>query len=204
MKVSRGELKEKAKRSLHGRYGETTKLLLMYFLINIGVGFIFAFLSFNEVSSSVLSEIVTLVIAGLLNFGYYSFFLKISRDEEVTYNELFKRTDLFLPCIAIMVLTGIFTFLWSLLFIIPGIIAAISYSMVYFVALDNPELKAMDVIKKSKEIMNGHKMDYFILELSFIGWSILSVFTFGILMIWLVPYMQVTYANFYNEIKKEN
>lgn len=52
--------------------------------------------------------------------------------------------------------------------------------------------------------MNGHKMDYFILELSFIGWSILSVFTFGILMIWLVPYMQVTYANFYNEIKKEN
>lgn len=199
--MNRAELKEKAKRSLQGRYGEAVKLLLMYLLISIGLGFIVAFLELDGNANSLLVDLVGIVINGLLYFGYYSFFLKISRNEEVTYNELFRRTDLFLPCLAIIVLTSIFTFLWSLLFIIPGIIASISYSMVYFVALDNPDLKAMEVIKKSKEIMNGHKMDYFILSLSFIGWSILSVFTFGILMFWLVPYMQVTFANFYNEIK---
>lgn len=199
--MSRVELKERAKRSLQGKYSEAVKLLLIYLLISFGFGFMVSFLGLDEDANSLLVDLVGIVINGLLYFGYYSFFLKISRNEEVTYNELFRRTDLFLPCIAIMLLTSIFTFLWSLLFIIPGIIASISYSMVYFVTLDNPDLKAMEVIKKSKEIMNGHKMDYFILILSFIGWIILSVFTFGILMFWLVPYMQVTFANFYNEIK---
>lgn len=99
-------------------------------------------------------------------------------------------------------LTSVFTFLWSLLFIIPGIIASLSYSMVYFIALDNLELSALDVIRKSKEMMRGHKGEYFVLGLSFIGWGILGIFTLGILYLWLIPYMQVTMANFYNELKE--
>lgn len=199
--MSRAELKAKAKSDLQGRYGEAIKLMLIYFLISFGCSFIVVFLGLNQENTEILSDIISIVVTGLLYFGYYSFFLKISRNEEVTYNELFKRADLFLPCIAIMILTSIFTFLWSLLFIIPGIIASISYSMVYFVALDNPDLSAMEVIKKSKDIMQGHKMDYFILALSFIGWSIVAIFTFGILVFWLTPYIEVTFANFYNEIK---
>jgi uncharacterized membrane protein len=76
--------------------------------------------------------------------------------------------------------------------------------MVYYIALDNPELSATEVINKSKTMMNGHKLDFFILGLSFIGWIILIPFTFGLLSLWLVPYMQVTYANFYNSLKEHN
>ena len=103
-----------------------------------------------------------------------------------------------------LLLVGLFIFLWTLAFIIPGIIASLSYSMVFFVKLDNPDMGAMDVLRKSKQIMSGHKMDDFVLGLSFLGWVILGVFTFGILYLWLIPYMQVTYANFYNSIKDEN
>lgn len=199
--MSRAELKEAAKISLKGKYKEAIKLLGIFLLISLGISFIIVNLGFNEETTNMLDSIISIVFSGLLYFGYYSFFLKISRNEEVTYNELFKKTNLFWPCVAIMLLTGIFIFLWSLLFIIPGIIASISYSMVYFVYLDNPDLSPMDAISKSKEIMKGHKMDYFILNLSFIGWSILSIFTLGILLLWLIPYMQVTFANFYNKIK---
>lgn len=204
--MSRAELKANAKRNLQGRYGEAVKLFVLFLFISYIASFVIVLLSYSGMSENVyglLSNIVSFAIPGLFFLGYYSFFLKVSRNEEATYKELFSKTNLFLPCIAILLLVGIFTFLWSLLFIIPGIIAALSYSMVYFVALDNPELGAMDVIRKSKDLMQGHKMDYFILELSFVGWAILSVFTLGFLLLWLIPYMQVTMANFYNEIKKE-
>ena len=130
-----------------------------------------------------------------------SYFLKVSRNEPVTYKELFSKTNLFWSYLGIALLTSLFIILWSFLFIIPGIIASISYSLIYYIKLDNPELSASEVISKSKEMMNGHKWDYFVLGLSFIGWSILGIFTFGVLYLWLFPYMQVTYANFYNSLK---
>ena len=98
-------------------------------------------------------------------------------------------------------MTTIFIGLWSLLLIIPGIVAAYKYSMVNYVMIDNPELGVMGSIRRSKEIMRGHKLDYFILHLSFIGWIILSVLTFGILLLYVSPYVSVTEANFYNSIK---
>jgi uncharacterized membrane protein len=74
--------------------------------------------------------------------------------------------------------------------------------MSYYCYLDNPENDIMDAIKESKRIMKGHKMEFFILQLSFLGWSILGMFTFGILYLWLIPYMSVTISNFYNNIKE--
>jgi uncharacterized membrane protein len=145
---------------------------------------------------------VSLAVAGLLGFGTVSFFLKISRNETVTYKELFSKINMCFSYLAISLLVGLFTALWSLLLVIPGIIAAINYSLVYFVKLDNPELGALEVLRKSKEMMNGHKWDFFVLILSFLGWAILGIFTLGILYLWLVPYMQVTYANFYNSLKE--
>lgn len=195
--MNRVELKENAKRALKGKYKDAIILMVIMSVISALASLVGGFLG-------ILSPVITLVVTGLLFFGYASFFLKISRGEAPTYKELFARTDLLVPYILISLLTGLFTFLWSLLFIIPGIIAAISYSMVYYIALDNPELSATEVIKKSKAMMNGHKLDFFILELSFIGWIILMPFTFGLLSLWLVPYMQVTYANFYNSLKEKN
>ena len=97
-------------------------------------------------------------------------------------------------------LRTLFVFLWSLLLIIPGIIMAYAYSMAVFVSNDNPELSAMDAIKKSRELMNGHKWDLFVLDLSFIGWILLACLTAGIGFIFLQPYIDAAHAEFYREI----
>lgn len=202
--MNRALLKENAKKSLQGKYGDAIALLGIMFAISFALGLVIGFFRLEEDLASTLSDLCSLLISCALGFGMTSYFLKISRNEPVTYNELFSKTNMFVSYLSISLLVGLFTFLWTLAFIIPGIIAALSYSMVFFVKLDNPDMGAMDVLRKSKQIMSGHKMDYFVLGLSFLGWAILGAFTLGILYLWLIPYMQVTYANFYNSIKDEN
>lgn len=202
--MNRALLKENAKKSLQGKYGDAIALLGIMFAISFALGLVIGFFRLEEDLASTLADLCSLLISCALGFGMTSYFLKISRNEPVTYNELFSKTNMFVSYLSISLLVGLFTFLWTLAFIIPGIIAALSYSMVFFVKLDNPDMGAMDVLRKSKQIMSGHKMDYFVLGLSFLGWAILGAFTLGILYLWLIPYMQVTYANFYNSIKDEN
>lgn len=98
---------------------------------------------------------------------------------------------------------GIFTLLWSLLLIVPGIIKAYSYSMAYYILAENKGMPALEAIRRSQEMMEGHKMDLFVLSLSFIGWNLLGAITFGIAYIWVAPYMMATVTNFYNAIKNE-
>ena len=204
--MSRAELKQKAKNSLKGKYSQAILVIIFMGIISgVVTGVIGGATSnYSEQTSSFIVSVCSVIVTALFTPGYISFFLKISRNEEVTYQELFSKTKLFVPFIILEILVGIFTFLWSLLFIIPGIIAAISYTLTSFILVDNPDMKAIDIIKKSKEMMRGHKMDFFILQLSFIGWGILGVFTLGILYFWLIPYMCVTEANFYNMIKEQN
>ena len=91
---------------------------------------------------------------------------------------------------------------WSLLFVIPGIVKSFAYSMSYYILADNPELTAKEALNKSKEMMNGHKWDLFVLNLSFFWWYLLVGITFGIAAIYVVPYMNATIVNFYNSIKE--
>jgi len=94
---------------------------------------------------------------------------------------------------------------WSLLFLIPGIIKAFAYSQTFFI-LQDPEFKDLtgdEAITKSREMMNGHKMEFFILSLSFIGWYILVGLTFGILLLYVAPYVQQTMAQYYLKLKSE-
>ena len=100
----------------------------------------------------------------------------------------------------VALLTNIFTLLWTLLLIIPGIIKGYSYAMTYYIAQDNPELGADECINKSITLMNGHKMDLFLLDLSFIGWLLLGVLSCGIGLLWVIPYMQTSRAIFYEEL----
>lgn len=204
--LTRRELKEKAKQSLNGKYGDAIVVVLLLSIISSVVSFIFkkSFGIPTDVNQtySITINLASFIVSALLNFGYTSFFLKLSRDEDIEVNELWSKMNMFIPYIIVSILISLFTTLWTLLLIIPGIIAALSYSMVYFIMLDNPEMSAMETIKESKKIMNGHKMDYFILQLSFLGWAILGAFTLGILYFWLIPYMEVTYCNFYNNIKE--
>ena len=102
-----------------------------------------------------------------------------------------------------MFLVRLFTFLWSLLFIIPGIVKIFSYAMTPYILEENPELSANDAIDRSRAMMRGHKFDLFWLWLSFIGWFILSVFSLGIGLLWLAPYQETAVAAFYEDVKAD-
>ena len=201
---TRVELKAMAKESLQGKYGDAIVITVLLFIISalIGGGTAAFTTNMSEENAEIIESIVELILSGLFTFGYLSFFLKISRNEDVEINELWSKTSMFMTFIAAAILIGLFTTLWTLLLIIPGIIAAYSYQMTLYILLDNPDMNVMDAIKESKRMMKGHKMDYFVLQLSFIGWIILGIFTLGILYLWLVPYMNVTMCNFYNNLKE--
>ena len=113
--------------------------------------------------------------------------------------EGFKRS--FVNSFIAILLTRIFIMLWSLLLIIPGIIKAYAYSMTPYIIAENPEVDAMKAIDMSQEMMRGHKMELFFLHLSFIGWFILSLFTLGVGLFFLIPYIQTSVANFYLELR---
>ena len=102
-----------------------------------------------------------------------------------------------------VLLVFVYTLLWTLLLVIPGIIKAYSYSMTFYILRENPEMTAGDAITASQKMMDGHKMDLILLSLSFIGWAILASITFGIGYLWLIPYIYTAYAAFYETLKKE-
>lgn len=115
----------------------------------------------------------------------------------------------FLTVLVISILSSIFTFLWSLLFVIPGIIKALAYSQAYFIYKDlssfggNDGMRYTNYITESRRLMDGHKGRYFLLQLSFIGWHILAILTLGIGYLWLNPYMSATYAAFYKDLAQD-
>ena len=103
-----------------------------------------------------------------------------------------------------MFLVGLFTSLWSLLLIVPGIVKSYAYAMTPYILIDNPELSANQAINLSQKMMKGHKLDLFFLHLSFVGWIFISIFTLGIGSLWLNPYIMTTQAAFYQDLKKDN
>ena len=134
-----------------------------------------------------------------LGGGFLLFCLNVSRREEAGFGTLFELFNYFFRFIWLEILTGIFLFLWSLLLVIPGIIAAYRYSMAQFIFFDNPEKGALQCIRESKEMTRGYKGRLFVLDLSFIGWILLSVIP--LVSIFTVPYIAVTHANFYRQLK---
>lgn len=137
-------------------------------------------------------------------FAFARIYLDLSKGINPEISNFFNSFSNFWIAAKISFLTNLFVLLWSLLFIIPGIIKAFSYSMAMFIASENKGISALEAIKRSESMTNGHKMELFLLFLSFIGWILLSVITFGIAYIWVMPYMNATFANFYNKIKVEN
>lgn len=154
------------------------------------------------VITSIIFFLITMVVSTIFEFGYYSYCLKVAnRDVTMSYGDLFSPLKYFFKALGLQIVTSVFIFLWTLLFIIPGIIAAYRYSQVKFILVENPDKGIMECIRESKEMMAGHKMEYFVLGLSFILWNILAVFTCGLAYIYVYPYTMVTYANYYNGLK---
>lgn len=144
-----------------------------------------------------------LLVAGVLELGIAMSCLKLVRKQQLTVNNLFDSLNQFVPALMASILMWIYTLLWSLLLVIPGIIASINYSMTYYILADYPQLTANQAISKSKELMHGYKWKFFCLQLSFIGWIIVGAFTLGILYIWLAPHMLCTNAVFYEYVRSQ-
>lgn len=154
-------------------------------------------------SHYVTAHIVWYLLALPLVWGNVVFFLGIARKEEVAYEQLFEGFSKdYVRIVLTLLLVYIYTFLWSLLLIVPGIIKTYSYSMTCFILKDEPGMKSDDAIKKSMDMMHGHKMRLFLLDLSMIGWVILSVLTLGIGFLLLNPYNSTAHAHFYEDLKK--
>lgn len=130
-------------------------------------------------------------------------YLKIARDEEISVGNIFYGFEDLWTAIKANFFMNLFIWLWSLLLIIPGIIKAYAYSMTFFILAENKGMPVLEAITLSRKMMDGHKMDLFLLTLSFIGWFILVVITFGIAGIWVYPYFYATWANFYLSVKED-
>ena len=155
------------------------------------------------VSVAGLLSLVALILGGTVELGYAKFLLKQHDRKELQFSDLFSQFEQFGTGFAQKFLRTLFIVLWSLLFIIPGIVKGLSYAMTPFILEDHPEMTASQAIKASMQLMDGHKMDLFILGLSFIGWSLLACLTMGIGFLFLNPYMNAAYAAFYRDISRK-
>ncbi len=201
--MSNSELKAKAKKSMEGKWGKILAVFILYTIISSAIQIVFTVKTGQDTTTTVSTSasLISTIITAFFVLGYNSFFLKIARNQDVEVNELWSKTGQFIRAFVATFLIGLAVGLGMILLIVPGIIFALMFSMTMFIMVDDENISAIDAMKKSAEMMKGHKGDLFGLILSFIGWMILGIFTFFILYIWLVPYMNTTMCNFYDSIK---
>lgn len=159
-------------------------------------------LNINISFGSGIGTLLVLVLSGPLTFGKDRMFLKQTRDnEDMVFADLFKGFSEDLGGnILIGLLTSLFAFLWSLLFIIPGIVKAYAYSMVFYIKADHPDYDWKMCINESKRLTMGHKGELFVLDLSFFGWFFVGALCLGVGTFWVTPYMEATKAHFYQNL----
>ena len=143
------------------------------------------------------------ILGGVLELGYARFLLNQHDGKEAKFEDLFSQFDRFGDGFAQDFLRTLYTSLWSLLFIIPGIIKAYGYAMTPFILAEHPDMTASEAIRASTEMMDGHKTDLFILDLSFFGWALLCGLTANLGYLGLNPYTNAARAAFYRQLQAE-
>ena len=204
--MNRGKIKKQAREMIKGHIWDLVKPIL----IIAGISMVISLLSgdYNtdpeqvNAGASLLGSILSIAIIPI-EFGLLVYYVKFVRKQDYDIKELFAHYKKFWPIFCLSFLIGLFTCLWSLLLVIPGIIAALSYSQGMLIMIDGEE-DAMACIKKSKAMMNGYKWDYFVFNLSFILWYLLIIVTFGIAAFYVGPYVEVADILYYEELKKVN
>ena len=208
------ELRAQARERLDGKWGTfvlmTFLMLVIQTILQIPgyIGSLLEILSPENVLASLsfsnISNILSL-LALPLSWGLTVSLLRNHREESVDLENLFDgfRGGRYTRVFCAIFLVNLFTFFWALLLIIPGIMKAFSYALTPYIIMDEPELTARQAITRSCEIMEGRRWKLFCLYLSFIGWGILSLLTFGIGFLWLAPYMNASIAAFYEDARAE-
>lgn len=201
--MSRSELKSWAKAKIKGH--------IWNLLIPIIIASIFSSITLG-VSVKVVDGNLSItpgtnigILFTFVQVGLAYIMIRFVNDKDYELKDLFHFASDFARDFLVAFLQTIFIVLWSLLFLIPGIIKAYAYSMVNIILADEKyeDLGFREVLKKSEDMMMGHKMDFFLLQLSFIGWHLLAIFTLGLLEIWIAPYYNTACYKFLNDIKVE-
>ena len=185
---------------LSGKWGTLAVMMLIFTLIMGAVD------SLSAVEPYVLGSVVsvaTLLLLGPFDLSWAHASQNVQQGKNVEIADLFFGFKNFVQAFVLELVNGILVFLWSLLLIIPGIIKMLAYSMSFFILNENPQISFSDARKQSIEMMDGYKWKLFCLYFSFIGWILLCLLTFGILFLWIGPYMQVAKAEFYANLKAE-
>lgn len=192
--LTRAELKQQAKEQLKGNLGMLVLCGVIYFAISMVLSMI-----------PYVGAIATLFVIPPIYLGLFIVLLNVTYGEKVEVGTLFAPfSNCFGTSIIANLLVGIYTLGWTLLFIIPGLVKQYSYAMTFYILAENPNMTANEAITESRQIMNGHKLELFVLHLSFIPWILLGCITFGIAYVYVLPYMNLTITNFYHNIKRKN
>ncbi|WP_168433604.1 DUF975 family protein [Pontiella sulfatireligans] len=214
---SNPELMAAARMSLSGNWGMGVLGYVLYFILVMSFSaFVFSSVFFVSVVSALgdgntvaavnlmqlVAQFAELLVSGAFLVGLMAFFLGIAQEGAARLDLLFVGFQRFWTSFAAYFFYSLFIFLWTLLFIVPGIIAAFSYAMVFFIIADDRDCGALKALGRSKEMMAGNKWKFFCLHWRFFGWALLAAFfTGGIGFLWLFPYMQTTFAKFYEDVK---
>ena len=192
--MNRAELKSKAKAQIKGKIGILFVITLIIGAISFVAGLVLSFIPFGSLVASI-------IIIPAFTLSLVRIYLMVIGGKKPAAADAFSGFDDFWSAFKVTFLVGLFTFLWSLLFIIPGIVKSLSYSMSLYILAENKGKGALECINESKNMTDGHKGELFVLALSFIGWILLGYITFGIALIWVIPYMNATQANAYESLK---
>ena len=192
-----------ALKSLKGKWGIAIGAWLAFFILtNLQIGW--EWRGNDGGNYKVALEIVGLIISGPLSLGYTTLILLISRNQKPDFAILFGGFKRFGISFAAYLLRFIFIILWTLLLIIPGIIAYLRYSQTFYILSEDENIGPLEAISKSKEMMVGNKWKLFCLYCRFIGWFILCIVTLGFAGLYVGPYISQSCANFYNDLINDN
>lgn len=188
--MTNAEVRKAAVESLSGKWPLAIGTFFLYVVIQVAVQIV-----------PLAGWLAALVISGPLMLGISIFALAIARGKDARLEQIFEGFNNFSNSLALYLLMLLFILLWALLLIIPGIIMAIAYGMAFYIMVDEPGIKPMDALEKSKKMMYGHKARYFWLCMWFLLLALGCIITLGIGFLWLIPYVQVCTAKFYEGIK---
>ena len=187
--MTNSEIRAQARQNLKGNWGLAIGSVLICLVI-LGV----------VMMIPMVGVIGMIVLVGPMTCGVCYIYLCFARARRTEIKDLFSGFQYFGNSFLAGLLVNLYTFLWSLLFVIPGIVKGYSYSMTYYILCDHPEMSGNEAIAKSRQLMDGHKLDLFVLQLTFIGWMLLGTITFGIAMLYVGPYMQEAEVIFYKNL----
>ena len=200
--MNTAELKANAKEQLRGKWAVALgTVLVANILIDSDVMYKVSE-KFGLIGLSISCSLISLFLGGVISVGLCKFLLDMTtKREEPRFETLFSQFNIYLKTLGLNILITLSVCIGTILFIVPGIIVGLMFSQSYYILSEDPSKSITQCIKESVDMMNGHKWDLFYLELTFIGWWLLTAITVGIAGLWVAPYVKVTETNFYLSIK---